>query len=44
MSTINKGAGLLNMQSRAELIKMDYELLSQPGNGVTLKMIYYFND
>ncbi|MBB3122787.1 hypothetical protein FHS04_000275 [Mesoflavibacter sabulilitoris] len=40
MSTVNKGAGLLNMQSRAELINMEYQLLSQPGDGVTLELLY----
>lgn len=40
MSTVNKGAGLLNMQSRAELINMEYQLISQPGDGVTLELLY----
>ena len=40
MTTVNKGAGLLNMQSRAELINMEYQLLSQPGDGVTLELLY----
>jgi len=42
LSTVEKGAGLLNMQSRAKLLNMDYQLLSQPGNGVTLKLSYPF--
>lgn len=40
MTTVNKGAGLLNMQSRAELINMEYQLISQPGDGVTLELLY----
>ena len=40
MTTVNKGAGLLNMQSRAELINMEYQLISQPGEGVTLELLY----
>lgn len=40
MTTVDKGAGLLNMQSRAELINMEYQLISQPGEGVNLELIY----
>lgn len=43
MTTVNKGAGLLNMQSRAKLINMEYQLISQPGDGVTLELLYPYN-
>ncbi|MBR9846998.1 MAG: histidine kinase [Algicola sp.] len=37
-----KGSGLINMKSRAELIGATYDLQSQSGEGVTLKIAYPF--
>ncbi|MBC3759679.1 histidine kinase [Hyunsoonleella sp. SJ7] len=37
---VEKGAGLINMKSRAELIGATLDLKSQPNEGVELKLIY----
>lgn len=37
-----KGSGLINMKSRAELIEASLEIKSQPDNGVTLSINYPF--
>ncbi|MDO6761512.1 histidine kinase [Tamlana sp. 2_MG-2023] len=37
---IEKGSGLINMQSRAKLINAELELHSEPGNGVELMIRY----
>lgn len=39
-NTITKGSGLINMESRAALIKTDFNLTSQPNQGVTLHLRY----
>lgn len=41
---IEKGAGLINMNSRAELIKSTYSLNSEVGKGVRLALIYPYKD
>ena len=38
--TVEKGSGLINMKSRAELINASFELYSRPEAGVRLTMIY----
>ncbi|PQV45043.1 hypothetical protein CLV33_1159 [Jejuia pallidilutea] len=38
--TIEKGSGLINMKSRAELIGANLELKSQPNKGVLLQLFY----
>ncbi len=35
-----KGIGLMNMKSRAELIKSDYKLVSRPGEGTCIRLKY----
>lgn len=40
--TVEKGSGLLNMKSRAELINTTYNLTSKPGEGVKLQLEYPF--
>ncbi len=37
---VEKGSGLINMQSRAELIGARFELNSKPGKGVELELLY----
>ena len=37
---VTKGSGLINMRSRAQLIKTDFRLESKPTEGVNLKMRY----
>ena len=39
-SKIDKGSGLVNMQSRAKLIDADFSLKSKKNKGVTLKLTY----
>lgn len=39
-SEINKGSGLINMQSRAKLIGTDFSLKSKKNEGVTLTLTY----
>lgn len=43
MATIEKGSGLLNMKSRAELIQAQFDLKSKPGEGSQLNLIYSVN-
>ena len=40
MQTVEKGSGLLNMKSRAELINTKYNLTSKIGEGVILELEY----
>lgn len=40
MNTLEKGSGLINMTSRAELIKAKFNLVAQPNKGVTLEIKY----
>ncbi len=40
MKSTEKGSGLLNMKSRADLIKTSYDLSSKVGEGVTLQLEY----
>ena len=40
IETVQKGSGLLNMKSRAELINAEYNLKSEVGEGVTLELKY----
>lgn len=42
IETSEKGSGLLNMKSRAELINATFNLISQPNEGVTLTIEYPF--
>ncbi|KJD34802.1 histidine kinase [Tamlana nanhaiensis] len=42
MSTIKKGAGLLNMKSRANLVNAKLDLTSQPNEGVQMVIDYPF--
>ena len=42
MSSVEKGAGLINMQSRAELIGATLDLFSRPNEGVRLTLYYSF--
>lgn len=42
MDTVQKGSGLINMKSRAALIKAELEVFSKPCEGVQLKLIYPF--
>lgn len=41
-ATIEKGSGLINMQSRASLIGVDFSLKSKKNEGVTLQLIYSY--
>lgn len=43
MNTIEKGSGLINMKSRAELINAKFQLTSKPDEGVHLRLEYPFN-
>ena len=43
VETVEKGSGLLNMKSRAELINANFSLTSQLGEGVVLKIDYPLN-
>jgi signal transduction histidine kinase len=43
MDTVQKGSGLLNMKSRAVLIKAELEVFSKPSEGVQLELIYPFS-
>ena len=40
MQKVEKGSGLINMNSRAELINADFELTSSPGMGTSLHLSY----
>lgn len=40
IASAEKGSGLINMKSRAELINATFDLTSQPNEGVTLKINY----
>ncbi|WP_431135611.1 sensor histidine kinase [Psychroserpens mesophilus] len=42
LASVEKGAGLINMKSRAELINATFDLVSQPDEGVTLSIEYPF--
>lgn len=42
IATSEKGSGLINMKSRAELINASFTLFSQPNEGVSLKIKYPF--
>lgn len=42
IKTVEKGAGLLNMKSRAALINADFELKSEEGKGVEMIITYPF--
>lgn len=42
MSTVEKGSGLINMQSRAELIGAEFEIHSNPNEGVQITIAYPF--
>ncbi|NNK73130.1 MAG: hypothetical protein HKO94_08050, partial [Flavobacteriaceae bacterium] len=37
---IKAGSGLINMKSRANLIKTDIEYTTNPGDGVRLRLFY----
>lgn len=41
---IEKGSGLINMKSRAELIGVDFDLQSQLGKGTTLDLTYPYRE
>lgn len=43
VSSAEKGSGLINMKSRAELINATFNINSQPNQGVTLKIKYPFD-
>lgn len=43
VSEVEKGAGLLNMKNRADLINASYHLTSKIGEGVKLKLNYDYN-
>ena len=43
VETAKKGSGLINMQSRAELINARFDLFSKPNEGVKLTIEYPFN-
>ena len=43
VESVEKGSGLLNMKSRAELINAEFDLKSQPGKGVELRINYPLN-
>lgn len=43
MSEITKGAGLINMENRAEMISATYQLNSEIGKGTVLSLKYPFN-
>ena len=40
VETAEKGSGLINMQSRAELINAKFDLFSKPNGGVKLTIVY----
>lgn len=40
LNTVEKGSGLINMQSRADLINADFRLNSSPRNGTEMILIY----
>ncbi|UZO79898.1 histidine kinase [Aquimarina sp. ERC-38] len=40
MNHQNKGAGLLNMKGRADLLQATYDLTTQPGKGTSLQLTY----
>ncbi len=42
MSSVEKGSGLINMKSRAELINAGFDLYSEPNKGVKLTLQYPF--
>lgn len=42
VASAEKGSGLINMKSRAELINATFDLMSQPNEGVTLKINYSY--
>lgn len=42
MATAEKGSGLINMKSRAELINANFELVSKPNEGTKLTIEYPF--
>jgi signal transduction histidine kinase len=42
MFSAEKGSGLINMKSRAELINANFNMVSQPNEGVTLTIEYPF--
>lgn len=42
VETVEKGSGLINMKSRAELINADFNIASKPNEGVTLTLHYPF--
>ena len=43
LTTVNKGSGLINMRSRAELINAVFELDSKPDDGVKMTIVYPFH-
>ncbi|MCB4800071.1 histidine kinase [Tamlana sp. PT2-4] len=43
VNTVKKGAGLLNMNSRANLVNASFELISQPNEGVKMVIKYPFD-
>ncbi len=43
MDNVEKGAGLINMKSRASLVHADMELFSKPNEGVKLVLMYPVN-
>ncbi|RIA09910.1 hypothetical protein OE09_1756 [Flavobacteriaceae bacterium MAR_2010_72] len=43
IETQQKGSGLINMKSRAELIQARFELKSMPEQGVTMSLVYPLN-
>jgi len=42
MNKVEKGSGLLNMESRATLINAEFQIESKPNHGVTIKLDYPF--
>ena len=44
INEIEKGSGLINMKSRAELVGVDFKLTSQKGKGTQLNMAYPYRE
>ncbi|WP_298897317.1 histidine kinase [uncultured Psychroserpens sp.] len=44
VASAEKGSGLINMKSRAELIDATFDITSRPNEGVQLRIKYPFND
>jgi len=44
VNEVEKGSGLINMKSRAELVGVDFKLTSQKGKGTQLNMVYPYRE